>query len=372
MNAEIIYMFAFDIAQEADLRKVEKILSGSAELHKIGRLKDTPRHFPVYRPLAIQLESIELKGPSGPVKLSATIKIFAIGAISVKLRVPVKINGLPDLFPYRDLQLKEGSEMEKCVMDMARKIFNSIRDVLDTPVAELAPPEDFTVFCVGAPMEDSSPAAGGDMDCESWLKRNARDVAGLLVGESEPSRLSSQEVDDVTRSWYSYYRRDLAVIDWDAALLIDIPEDYNDTLYVMEMANLQLMELKVYDLYLDQVLDNAYDEVERASRMKNWFARQKMIRELREVRMDLSKVTDEITNISKFFGEWHLARIYMGCAARFHLSEWENAVNQKLRALDSIYSILQQDAFNWVMFLLEAAIVALFIIDLIIIVALAM
>ncbi|MFZ2654221.1 MAG: hypothetical protein WAX69_04850 [Victivallales bacterium] len=370
MNAEIIYMFAFDIAQEADLRKIEGLLRGSAELHKLGRLKDTPRHFPVYRPLSIQVEGVNIKGPSGQMQLAASVKIFAIGAMSLKLRVPVSIEKISDLLPYRNLQLNDETEMEQRVMETALKVFNSIKEGLDTPVAGLAPPEDFTVFCIKAPVSDSI-GGDSDMDSESWLRKNARDVAGLLVGEADPSRLSSQEVEDVTKCWYSYYRRDLTVIDWDTALLIDIPEDYNDTLYVMEMANLQLEELKVYDMYLDQTLDKAYDEVERSSRLKSWFSRQKVIRDLREVRMDLSKVTDEITNISKFFGEWHLARIYMGCAVRFHLSEWENAVNQKLRALDSLYSILQQDTFNWVMFLLEAAIVALFIIDLIIILALA-
>lgn len=368
MNAEVVYMFALDIAQEADLVKIEKLLSGSAELHKIGRLKDTPRHFPVYRPLSIQIDDASIESPCGLMQLSASVKIFAIGAMSLKIRVPVDIEEISDLLPYRNLKFNDGSDMEQRAMKMALKVFNSIKKGLDTPVAELPTPEDFTVFCIGTPIIGGGDA---DMDSEAWMRKNARDVAGLLVGETDPSRLSSQEVDDVTRCWYSYYRRDLTVIDWDTALLIDIPEDYNDTLYVMEMANLQLEELRTYDMYLDKVLDKAYDEFERASQLKSWFSRQKTIRTLREVRMDLSKVTDEITNISKFFGEWHLARIYMGCASRFHLSKWENAVNQKLHALDSLYSIFQQDTFNWVMFLLEAAIVALFIIDLIIILALA-
>ncbi len=363
-------MFAFDIAQEADLGKIEKFLSGSAELHKIGRLKDTPPHFPIHRPLAIQIEDVSIDGPLGPMKFSASVKIFAIGAMSLKLRIPVTFDKISDLLPYSNLRFRDSSGMEKSVMDTARKLFSSITEGLDAPVQELGTPEDFTVFCISTPVTDSA-GSDGDMDGESWLRKNAREVTGLLVGETDPSRLSSQEVEDVTKCWYSYYRRDLAVIDWDTALLIDIPEDYNDTLYVMEMANLQLEELRRYDLYLDEVLDKAYDEVDRASKLKYWFSRQKMIRELREVRMDLSKVTDEITNISKFFGEWHLARIYIGCATRFHLSDWENAVNQKLRALDSIYSILQKDTFDWAMFLLEAAIVALFIIDLIIIVVLA-
>ncbi|HBC86982.1 MAG TPA: hypothetical protein DCZ94_08520 [Lentisphaeria bacterium] len=371
MNAEVVYMFALDIAQEADLVKIEKLLSGSAELHKIGRLKDTPRHFPVFQPLSIQVEGVRGEGPSGPVELSASVKLFAIGAMSLKLRLPVVVDKFSDLLPYRKLKFKDGTDLEHRAMELALKVFESVKPGLDTPVQEMPTPEVFTVFCISSPMVGGSDGEPG-MDSETWMRKKARDVAALLVGETDPSRLSSQEVEDITRCWYSYYCRDLTVIDWDTALLIDIPEDYNDTLYVMEMANLQLEELKVYDMYLDQVLDKAYDEVERASKLKYWFSRQKMVRDLREVRMDLSKVTDEITNITKFFGEWHLARIYMGCATRFHLSEWENAVNQKLHALDGIYSILQQDTFNFAMFLLEAAIVALFIIDLIIIIFLGM
>ena len=233
----------------------------------------------------------------------------------------------------------------------------------------MPPPERYTVFCIGA----LSPAeSGGNSVSEEWLRKHEREVAALLVGEAETSRLSRQEVQDTTKSWYSYYQRDLAVIDWDAALLIDAPEEYNDTLYVIEMANLQLEELRVYDQKLDAVLDKAYADVERAAPSYAFAKRQRVLTELREIRMDMTKVSDEITNITKFFGEWHLARIYMGCATRFHLAEWENMVSQKLRALDNLYTMLQQDSMSRALLILDAAIVGLFVIDLIVIILLGM
>ena len=60
----------------------------------------------------------------------------------------------------------------------------------------------------------------------------------------------------------------------------------------------------------------------------------------------------------------------MGCDARFHLTQWGDVVGQKLRALDGLYTILQQDSMNRVMLALEVGIVALFVIDLVIIVVL--
>ena len=96
------------------------------------------------------------------------------------------------------------------------------------------------------------------------------------------------------------------------------------------------------------------------------------LRELREIRIDMARFNDELSNTSKFFGDWHLARIYMGCAARFHLAEWENMVSQKLRALDGLYTMLQQDSTSRALLLLDAAIVGLFVIDLVVIIVLGL
>jgi hypothetical protein len=233
----------------------------------------------------------------------------------------------------------------------------------------LPEPEAYTVFCIRTPADGGAEACNGG-ESEAWLQGHEREVAALLVGEPDPARLSRQEVEDTTKYRYSYYHSDLAVIDWDAALLVDTPQDYSDTLYVLEMANLQLAELRIYDQKLDRVLDKAYDDVEIAVRPHAIRARQRVLRDLREIRMDITKVADETSNITKFFGEWHLARIYMACAARFHLEDWANMVSQKLRALDNLYTMLQQDSTNRVMMILEVAIVALFVLDVIIIVAL--
>ena len=57
--------------------------------------------------------------------------------------------------------------------------------------------------------------------------------------EPEGGRLSKQESEESTGRYLSYYNNDLVVIDWDAALLVDEPEDFDETLYIMELANLQ-------------------------------------------------------------------------------------------------------------------------------------
>ena len=169
---------------------------------------------------------------------------------------------------------------------------------------------------------------------------------------------------------YCYYRNDLTVLDWDAAFVIDTPEGCQDMLYVIEVANIQLEELKTYDMELDTVSTRPTTTFEAIVRPHAFRQRQRVLADLREIRMDLTQVTDELSNITKFIGDWHLARVYMGCVARFHLSQWQDMVSQKLRSLDSLYTMLQQDSMNRVMLMLEIAIVALFVIDLIVIIVL--
>ena len=174
--------------------------------------------------------------------------------------------------------------------------------------------------------------------------------------------MSRQEADESTGRYLSYYENDLAVIDWDAALVIEEPANLDETLYVLELANLQLAELEAYDRLLDEALERSYRDL--ADRRRR--ARTEVMRELREIRIDLARLSDELQNISKFFGDWHLARIYQTISARFHLSDWHRTIDEKLKTLDNLYQLLNQDLNNRWMLILESTIVLLFVIDLVI------
>jgi hypothetical protein len=319
---------------------------------------------------------MQMEGPEGPVTLSTFVKLFSVGVISVKVRIPVSCQRITDLVAFRDLRFKDETTLDQRIRDIVERLFEDVKPHLDTPVAALEQPEVYTIFCLNPPLADADAVDGATADAPSrepmdkWLSRHEREVAALLAGETGPACLSDQEIQETLKYKYSYYQHDLAVVEWDTAFLVDTPEGCQDTLYVLEVANLQLEELRVYDAKLDAVLDKAYDDVEAVVRPHAFRIRQRVLADLREIRMDLTKVADEVSNTTKFFGDWHLARIYMGCAARFHLSERERVVSQKLRTLDGLYTMLQQDSMNRAMLLLEITIVALFVIDLVIIVVL--
>jgi len=143
---------------------------------------------------------------------------------------------------------------------------------------------------------------------------------------------------------------------------VDERAEFDETLYVMELANLQLAELEAYDRLLDASLERSYRDLGQ----RRWRGRVHVLQELREIRIDLARFSDELMNITKFIGDWHLARVYETISARFHLADWHRTIDEKLKTLDGLYEILKHDQNNRWMLSLEVTIVLLFIIDLII------
>jgi hypothetical protein len=115
---------------------------------------------------------------------------------------------------------------------------------------------------------------------------------------------------------------------------------------------------------LDDSLDRAYRDLgTRPLRQRTG-----LMKELRELRIDLARLSDELSNITKFFGDWHLARLYECLSTRFHLGDWHRTIDGKLKTLDDLYQLLSQDRNNRWMLILEATIVLLFIIDLVVLI----
>ncbi len=355
---EVVYIYAFDLAYEMTRQPVRELLGQPVAQFVVDASKRSPRHLFFYRPQMVRLPPLERIGPHGPVRMQRVIKLLPVGALSITVRVPFEVRKIEDLVAYHELQFSNGSLHEE-VRRLAEEVRRELADYFIRPVRHLAEEEAYTAFCIESPLLTDDGAA---LRAENWLRANRREVASLLTQEPDIDHLSKQEADESTGRFLSYYEHDLVVIDWDAALIIDEPQNFDETLYVMELANLQLAELEAYDRILDDSLDRAYRDLS-ARPMRG---RTIMLRELREIRIDLARFSDELSNITKFFGDWHLARIYENISARFHLADWHRTIDGKLQTLADLYQLLNHDQTNRWMLILEVTIVLLFVIDLVI------
>jgi hypothetical protein len=321
----------------------------------VGPSKPGPRQGFFYRPQMVTLPMRTYQSSLGPLTVSLTVKVYNVGAVSIQVRAPFEVSSIAELVDYYGLSLA-GKSVETEVVQIAEEVRRELEPYLMRPVPALAAGEDYTIFCIY-----QLPATGGTASrrTEDWLRENRRAVAALLTQESDADRLSDQEVLESTERYLTYYDTDLVVTDWDAALVVGEQDSLEEVIHVMELANVQLAELAAYDRVLDGALEVAYRDLSRPRRVSR-----EVSRNLREIRVDMARLNDELVNITKFFGDWHLARIYQSLFGRFHLKDWQDTTNVKLRTLADLYHLLHQDWLNSWMFILEFTIVLLFILDL--------
>ena len=354
---EVAYIYAFDIAYEMERQPIDELLGQSLENYSIGPSKRSPKQLFFYQPQMVKLPTEQRHVHGSVVQVKRTIKIFNIGAISIQIRVPFKVEKIIDLVDYHELKFARSS-IEDEVKLLAEKTKKELEPYCVQPVSYLTQIENYTVFCLHD-LPNINDCSG--FQAEAWLKTNRLEIAGLLTEEANTDYLSEQEAVESTGQYLTYYCNDLVVIDWDAALVVGGNDSLDDILYIMEVANVQLVELSAYDRFLDGSLEKAYRDLAKR-RVK---VSREIHRSLREIRVDLVRFSDELSNITKFFGDWHLARIYTNLSNRFHLADWYSVVREKLKTLGDLYQLLQQDWVNFWMVLLEATIVLLFVLDVI-------
>jgi len=351
MKGEVAYLYAFDVANEIETEKIHEILANKPFPYEIRIDHTVPKDISFYKPLAIEPPQLVSGFRGEPVRL--LVRVYDVGVISIAMRVGFEAAELSDLLPYHKPALENGQSFDAWARQLCEQACQSLRDAM-VRGSTSSEPEAYTVFC----LTDLGPA----QDVNAWLNERARAVAELLT-ESQPGTLSEAQVSEVMRVRRSFANSDGVVIDWDAALAIDLSGYLDDVLYVLELANLQLEEYRVMDERLDGYLNRAYDDVKRR-RFGLLGTYSATLNALRLFRVDVTKLNDEVTHISKFFGDWHLARVYLGARERFYLDHWRNSVENRLSQLDRLYTVVNSDVGNQRMMWLEITIVIFFAIDL--------
>ena len=351
MQGEAVYLYAFDVANEIATENVRAVVSGESVPFELRTDHTVPKDVPLYRPLTFALADRRPRCAGCDVRV--IIRVYDVGVVNIAMKVPFQAESLSELMPLHRPRLDSGEAFG----EFARTLCQEVCDSLGTAMirsSSPSQPEAYTAFC----LTDLGPPR----DTNAWFAQHRREVAGLLT-ETSAADLSEAQVAESLRISRSFSCSDLVVIDWDAALIVELDGYADDVLYVLELANLQLEELRMMDRRLDQHLERAYKDLERhrsfwlgsPTRMLHW---------LRLFRVDATKLTDEIQHITKFVGDWHLARVYLGASERFHLDPWQQSTQRRLGQLDQVYQLIQSDVYERRMLWLEVAIVVLFVVDL--------
>ena len=362
MKGEVVFYRLFDVGASVDLDEIQRTIDMPFLSGRILSERAAPKYARFAQPLLVYVDQRSVETNLGARVLNLAVKLYGVGALAVVVRTPFEAASLRDLRSFANLRIK-GPERDESLDEycgrLVRRIIEDLVPFLHDAYDVKIDPEPYTVYCISVT----------ETPVRVFTDRLRRDVTALLANDPRPEAISDEEVEDTWRNWFSYYQDDLIVLEWDAALVIEPSATYEDTLTVFELANLQLLELRTYDAFLNKVVDKAYDDLE------DLFARGSLLRsghetvkELAEVRMDLGEASFQVDNISKLWGDWFLGKVYRACVRKFELDSWRRNVEEKMKDLSEIYEVAEAELEARRLIVLEILVVLLFVADLVILV----
>lgn len=349
---------ALDIAFSVDLDAAERLLTGaSTERATIKHSRKAPPYFE-YRPAPLRVtldaETLDL-GDGFAITPTVELLVFDFGAVSVCYRVP--LSGHLDAL----VDLAESVYDNKRIFADACKRLEHLTTIIGPALARPRfddAVEDYIIHQIEELEGHAEPADA--------VEQHARLFARIL--RSERGELSTQETSDALSATASYRPGDAAIIDWNAALLLDREAD--DSRAVLEFANVEALEMRVLDDRLDQVLDDAYRAFAQGSSSRLGglipVPRSRTLHRIARLQLDSAILYEGVNNAIKLVGDQYLARLYRLAAARFHLPERDLSIERKLSTLESIYakfedaqSALRMELLEWIIIILIAVSIVL-------------
>lgn len=346
-QGHVIALFAFDVGYETDLAKVRELFR-TTPVQPLSRKKQTPAYLQYSKPPQLLHLGATPELVTRPGHIQATF--FDFGCVSIAYRwvialpdEPLDFASLPALsndLHQRNLEDHAGELIESLRQQMAPAI---TRPALSTMV------EDYFLFVVEKMTEPAS--------VSNLIAEHADVLAQTLRFERKP--LSDELQTEVLRQRLTYHQDDLVLLDWNAAIIVDA--DYEDTVNVLELLNVELLEARYVDAQLDARL-NEFEALIRRPKESAWPLRnpyKKSIQDLAELRIESALLSERVENALKLIGNLYLARLHDLAAERFKLQEWEKQIKQKLEVASEFYQLLndrihtaQSHTLEWIIIIL--------------------
>jgi len=204
--------------------------------------------------------------------------------------------------------------------------------------------------------------AGVALTAEQLLTCHGEQIVQLVRGEQ--TALARSTAERLLEGNLSYYPTDLLVMGSSAAFLYDRPEEAVWTIQILEYAKMQLLEFRYYDNFMTRVLSDVYNTLDRKKNvlLSRWALPHEANR-LNTIRLDVMELTERIDNAIKFVSDTFYARAYRLAASRVGVPEYRDLVEKKLETAGELYAFMMAQFNETRLFLLEAAITILCLLD---------
>lgn len=288
-------------------------------------------------------------------------RIFDFGVISLRLSVPAPAHadweGYVAFGNDLDLRADLGPMLDRQLDRLLQRIAPAIERRAISSVTE-----DYVVFRISEAIAEGGVALTADA-------LRDEDVIPLLLNEHQP--LSAAARRELLPNRFSYYQDDLTLLTWDNALVVEpsaTGSDETDVQYVLEFANAQLLELRVYDAVLDGELPRMYDRIAAVRRRGLTVLNRRyapLLAGLQVLVADSTELMERVENSLKLTDDVYLARIYAAALEIFRGRTWRSGVDRKLAIIRETYDMLNAESQAARSEALEVVIVLLIVAELV-------
>jgi len=346
-TGKVVFQYFYDTGGDISL---EKLPLSKLKVIEKPRPKTTRILAPKYeevglKPVEVDLGTKELDG----FKFSVTGRIFPIGVVEILLSVRFKQKNPDELIKLVCLNEGKirvnGSEVgfDEVPLRIFKDLKSTIQGAIVYPYAQFENPEVYTIVV----LYDSDPK----LNLRDIMKRFRKTVAGIVRGEKEWEKFSQREVEDALKFYLSYSEDEVVIVDWYSSLIYGGSEYEEEVIRMIELAKIQLLELKVYDRLLDTRIDKAYGSLRSVFTAPKmgvaWLSRTyrelaRTASDLAELRIEVMDYVGDLRNISKFTGEWYLGKLYRIASEKFRIGDWLVLVDKKLDQLQELYAMAME------------------------------
>ncbi len=354
-GSAVVYRL-YDVGYEVRLEHASSRLASDA----VGRARPVQREAQAILirnpPVTVNLgiEPLVVEGRSLDAELSA--RIFDFGVVSLRLRVQAPAGLSWTDYAQFGIAVATDTGLPLLFARRLALLIDRIRPAILRPA--LAPvTEEYVVFRVTSLCD-----AGGRPLSIDVLTDD--DLAALLLDEHR--RLSAAAKKELLPHRLSYYDSDVAILTWHNALVVEAAPEEADVQFVLEFANAQLLELRMYDAMLDEELPRLNARVAEARgrrwRLPRGYAA--VLGELQTLVADSTEVVERVENSLKVTDDVYLARVYSAAMEIFRGRTWRQGIDRKLATLRDTYSMLHGEAQAWRAEILELAVILLIVAEL--------
>lgn len=357
-KGRILVYRAYDVGEEIDLEKAEKILAETPTTRSKFRLKKMNRQAVIVSndPLAITLGQYSYTAQGREFLFEMSAKLWDFGSLSLTFDYTIPEGTSMDELRALGSLIQEDEGIDEYARNKALEISHQVNAAIGkvNEIKEEDFNEDYILYFIEKFSRDYE-------DATAILQEE--DIASLILSE-EKGTLGAPIYDRLYETKLQYYKNDLAVIDWNSAFIIE-PSGSLDIPDVIEFALNQLLEMRFYDGLLDKKLREIYSAIELKDMSIFSTRYTDLALEAGQRYIEIAEIVESVENSLKVIGDLYHATVFRMASKKFRFSDWQGSIDNKLENLAEICKLLLDHINHRKSHLLELTVIALISLELI-------